>query len=262
MNFADALEFRSVCCWRFFGRAHTEQFLFYSRPWIRPPQRKRGVKRICDGAGRALLGLGGTLGFRSMSLALMAATWAVYHLVPSTAFIAAHSPTSFNLFPSLLRLLLRLTLCLSFSLFFFLSFSLLYLFILLGRRPLFVPWRAGRLAARLPLDVAPSNTCALETATFDDVQASIQWLTTTSMGERVRERKREKERQIGRYTLHFGWSANFGYSPCQHGTMILLMGLVPYDIFWFISFAADFSHSQSLQRDNILHKYTEKEDWL
>lgn len=101
-------------------------------------ERKRGVKRICDGVGRASLGLDGTLGFRSMSLALMAATWAVYHLVPSTAFIAARSP-SFSLFPS--PLLLPLFLSLSSSLFLY----FIYLFFWAGGRSLSLGAPAGWL---------------------------------------------------------------------------------------------------------------------
>lgn len=96
------------------------------------------------------------------------------------------------------------------------SFSLLYLFILLGRRPLFVPWRAGRLAARSSLDVAPSNTSALETATFDDVLPKRAY---SDLPRLAGERKKEgvPTWQVGRYTPHFGGPANFGYSPCQQG---------------------------------------------
>lgn len=109
------------------------------------------------------------------------------------------------------------------------SFSLLYLFILLGRRPLFVPWRAGRLAARSSLDVAPSNTSALETPTFDDV---LPKRTCSDLPRLVGESKKEgvPTWQVGRYTPHFGGPANFGYSPCQHGAIFLIAVLVPRDI--------------------------------
>jgi len=80
------------------------------------------------------------------------------------------------------------------------------------------------------LDVAPSNTSALETATFDDVQSRRAYSDLPRLArEKEQERERERERQVGRYTLHFGGPANFGYSPCQqddpsHG------GIGPYDI--------------------------------
>lgn len=207
------------------------QFLFYSRPWIiTPPLRKRRVKRIRDGVGRALLGLGGTLGFRSVSLALMAATWAGYHFISlhllycgtlSFFFQSApfpSSPPSQNVLP----------LVFSFSLSLPFSFSLLYLFILLGRRPLFVPWRAGRLAARSSLDVAPSNTFALETA-FDDVLLKRVYSALPRLEE---ERRKEGVSTWQVHTSLRSGPANFGYSPCQHS---LSHGvLVPHDICRFV----------------------------
>lgn len=127
-------------------------------------------------------GLGVTLGFRSVSLALMAATR------PGTTLFSLHlvprgipllllllsrplpSPYPSSAFVPPLRLLLRspsvlrpflaalllssLLLCPPSSLLLLsplrvpLSRWLFYLFILLGRRPLFVPRRAGWLAAR------------------------------------------------------------------------------------------------------------------
>lgn len=133
--------------------------------------------------------------------------------------------------PPSLPLLLRRAFCLSLFLSpsYPFSFSLLYLFILLGRRPLFVPWRAGRLAARSSLDVAPSNTSALETPTFDDV---LPKRTCSDLPRPAGESKKEgvPTWQVGRYTPHFGGPANFGYSPCQHGAIFLMAVLVPRDI--------------------------------
>lgn len=145
----------------------------------------------------------------------MAATLGpVTTLFPSTSSIAAHSPSSFNLLLSL-RLLLRrafgLSSFLSPSLPF--SFPLLYLFILLGRRPLFVPWCAGRLAARSSLDVAPSNTFALETATFDDVLLKRVYSALPRLEE---ERRKEGVSTWQVHTSLRSGPANFGYSPCQH----------------------------------------------
>jgi len=76
-----------------------------------------------------------------VSLALMAATWAGYHFIPSTFCVARRmllpsSTCSLPASPSHLGSALRLSLSLSLSLpFLSSSFSVLYLFILLGRRP-------------------------------------------------------------------------------------------------------------------------------
>lgn len=121
------------------------------------------------------LALDGTLGFRSMSLALMAATWAGYHLLPSIAFIAAHSLSSFNLFPSLRLFFSFAPLPLSFfpSLSFSLFFSTLFIY------------SFGPAAALCPLARRPVG-CPLGRCSFEyfcsrnsnvrrrPVQASIQ----------------------------------------------------------------------------------------
>lgn len=101
---------------------------------------------------RALLGLGGTLGFRSMSLALMAATWAVYHLVPSIAFIFSLLSTFLLLVSSFVRcsasLFLSLSLLLSpplfFSTLFIYSFGPAAALCPLARRPVGCPLVVGR----------------------------------------------------------------------------------------------------------------------
>lgn len=88
-------------------------------------------------------GLVGTLGFRSVSLALMAAT-AWYHFIPSSSrhALSYSSPSSPVLRLHLLQAFVPPPPLSS------LPRWLFYLFILLGRRPLFVPRRAGWLAAR------------------------------------------------------------------------------------------------------------------
>lgn len=210
------------------------QFLFYSRPWIiTPPWRKRGVKRIRDGVGRALLGLGGTLGFRSVSLALMAATWAGYHFISlhllhcsTFSFFFQSAPfSSFPPSPNVLPLAFSYFL----SPFLFLSALFIYSFgpaaalCPLARRPVGCPLVVGRCSFEY---FCSRNTNVRRRL----AQASIQWPTMVSR----REKERRSTYLAGRYTPHFGGPANFGYSPCQHGRYFLESWR-----YWFLTICAD-----------------------
>lgn len=152
------------------------------------PWRKRRVKRIRDGVGRTLLGLGGTLGFRSVSLALMAATWAGYHFISlhllycTFSFFFQSAP-----FPSSPPSQSALPFAFSFSLspFLFLSVLFIYSFGLaaalcpLARRPVGCTLVVGRCS----FEYFCSRNSNVRRC---PAQASIQWPTTAS--------RREKER--------------------------------------------------------------------